>query len=112
MKRSLILSYSSPKLQDPSQKKFTARGSLLKGILKRLGGFAVPSYRSSNLYHIFRYIVKYLESSRKICYILFSARKITLSLINCFIRRLVRWCELRGVSIHMPGNEHTDLSLE
>jgi len=106
------LNYSNSKIQDPIQKRFTALKSLFKAVLSRLGGLVVSPYTSSILYHDFRFIIKYLELLRRICYTLFTTRKHTLSVLYYFICCLIGCRELRGAPIHMPGTEHTDLSLQ
>lgn len=106
------MNYSRSKIQHPTPKRFAARKSLFKGALSRLSGLAAFLYRSSILHSGIKSIVKYLEFSRRVCYIRFITQKNILSIVNLFIVHLIRFRALQGASIDMPGTEHTDLSLQ
>jgi hypothetical protein len=104
------VNYSRSKIQHPTPKRFTARKSLFKGALSRLSGLAAFLYRSSILHSGIESIVKYLEFSRRVCYIRFITQKNILSIVNLFIVHLIRFRALQGASNNMPETEHTDLS--
>lgn len=106
------MNYSNSKLQDSFQKRFAARKSLFKTVLRRLERLVVTLYTSTIPYRAFRLIIKYLELSTSTCYNFISTKKNTLSFLGYFICCLIGYRELRGAPIHMPGTEHTDLSLQ